>query len=128
MSNFTIEGTDELIKTLSKIDAGVRNEAALDAVEEGGAAIMFRLVQNAPVRTSALRNSIRIESRKTASGAEAEIGPHVIYARIQEFGGNTGRGHRTYIKGKHYLEKTVNERRQKAIEVMAATLRDYLEG
>ena len=34
-----------------------------------------------------LRNSIRVESKTSATGAVAEISPHTIYARIQEFGG-----------------------------------------
>lgn len=127
MSNFTIEGTEDLIRDLQKIDADIRNEVALDAVQEGASVIMTKAVMNAPVKTSNLRNSFRIESRKLASGAEAEVGPHVIYGRIQEFGGLTGRGHKTKITGKHYLQKAVNERRVKAVEVMKAAIADYLK-
>lgn len=126
VNHVEIEGLDEMLKNLAKIDKGIRNDVALEAVQEGAAIIQARAVQNAPVLTSALRNSIRTESRKTGNGAEAEIGPHVIYGRIQELGGYTGRGHKTKIVGKFYLSRAVEEKKGEVSRVMAETIRDYL--
>lgn len=125
--SFQITGTSELLANLRRINEGVRSQAAREAVEEGAAVIQYQGMANAPVRTSALRNSFRIESRTSGQGAVAEVGPHVIYARIQEFGGHTGRGHKTYINGKHYLERAVEAKHGQVISVMGDVIRDYLE-
>lgn len=87
-----LEGTDELERKLSKLSKAVATTIAKDAVDEGGAVIQFNAQLNArdvfsDNQRGQLRNSIRVESRTTATGAEAEIGPHVIYGRIQELGG-----------------------------------------
>ena len=124
--NVKINGVDQMLANLSKIDARIRNDVALEAVQEGAAVIQSRAVMNAPVLTSALRNSFRTDSRKTAGGAIAEIGPHVIYDRIQELGGMTGRGHKTRIVGKFYLHRAVEEKKDEVSRVMAATIKDYL--
>ena len=125
--SLTIEGSTELIKNLRKIDSDLRGAVALEAVQEGGAIIQYQGMQNAPVLTSALRNSFRTESRNVGSGAVAEIGPHVVYDRIQEFGGYTGRGHRAYIKGKFYLTRAVEQKRGEVQRVMSDTIKDYLK-
>ena len=127
INHVEIEGIDDMLKNLQKLDDGIRNEVALEAVQEGASIIMGKAVRNAPVLTSALRNSFRVESRITGSGAEAEVGPHVIYGRIQELGGFTGRGHRTRIKGKFYLSNAVEQKRKQVSDAMAETIRDYLK-
>jgi len=122
-----INGVDQMLSNLMKIDQGIRSQVALEAVQEGASIIQTRGMQNAPVKTSALKNSFRTESHATATGAVAEVGPHVIYARIQELGGNTGRGHKTHITGKFYLSRAVEETRDQVSNVMAQTIRDYLK-
>lgn len=87
-----LEGTDELERKLSKLSKAVATTIAKDAVDEGGAVIQFNAQLNArdvfsDNQRGQLRNSIRVESNTTVTGAEAEIGPHVIYGRIQELGG-----------------------------------------
>ena len=126
INHVQIDGVEEMLKNLQKIDAGIRRNVALEAVQEGGNVIMAKAQMNAPVKTSALKNSIRVDSRMTVGGAEAEIGPHVIYGRIQELGGYTGRGHKTYITGKFYLSRAVDQTKDEVSRVMSQTIRDYL--
>lgn len=87
-----LKGKDELERKLAKLSKSVATSIAKDAVDEGGAVIQFHAQLNARNVFSSrqrgqLRNSIRVESKMTGTGAEAEIGPHVIYGRIQEYGG-----------------------------------------
>jgi phage gpG-like protein len=64
--------------------------------------------RNAPYKTGALSNSIRVEE----NGDEIEVlaggnygGKSIKYAAIQEFGGYAGRNHSAHIVGKHYMER-----------------------
>lgn len=87
-----LEGTEELQKKLSKLSQAAATSIAKDAVDEGAAVIVFNAQLNArdvfsDRQRGQLRNSIRSESKIVGNGAEAEIGPHVIYGRIQELGG-----------------------------------------
>lgn len=64
--------------------------------------------RNAPYKTGALSNSIRVEEsgdfvEVIAGGSYA--GHNIPYAAIQEFGGYAGRNHSVHIKGKHYMER-----------------------
>jgi len=36
----------------------------------------------------------------------AEIGPTAVYSRIQELGGDTGRGHRSHLPPRPYIKPT----------------------
>jgi phage gpG-like protein len=63
---------------------------------------------NAPYKTGALSNSIRVED----NGGEVLViaggkvsNKDIRYAAIQEWGGLTGRNHSTRIEGKHYMER-----------------------
>lgn len=58
----------------------------------------------APIDTSALVNSSKVT--KVTDGYKISFGSsRVPYARIHELGGWTGRGHKVYIKEKHYLAR-----------------------
>lgn len=96
------------------------NEAALSVLNQRVNASLLRLGfdvaskarANAPYKTGALRNSVRVTDSKPgeifilAGGAIA--GKSIPYARIHEFGGWTGRGHHTYITGKHYMQRAAD--------------------
>ncbi len=104
MSSVEIElkGFRELADKLTGLADDARGQIALNAVEGGGAVIQANAQMNAlsvfsDRQRGQLRNSIRVESRGTGEGAEAEIGPHVIYGRIQEFGGTI------HARGNGYL-------------------------
>lgn len=63
---------------------------------------------NAPYRTGALSNSIRVEENAGTVSIIAGgkyVGRNIPYAAIQEFGGNAGRGRKAHITGKHYMER-----------------------
>ena len=54
--------------------------------------------------TGTLRRSIRVHGpTATAGGWEARVGPTARYGRIHEFGGVTGRGHRTRLPPRPYV-------------------------
>lgn len=67
--------------------------------------------RNAPYKTGALSNSIRVEE----NGDEIEViaggmygAKDIRYAAIQEFGGWAGRNRSAHIIGKHYMERAKN--------------------
>ena len=55
--------------------------------------------------TGHLHDSVKVRrARETAPGVwYGEMGPSAIYGRIQELGGNTGRGHRTHLPPRPHL-------------------------
>ena len=131
MSNYHVqlEGTEQLLQNLARIDGEIRGTVARQAVHAGAIQIENRAKINAPVLTGALRNSASTIAQNTASGAEAEIGFRgLAYARIQEFGGMAGRGLRTKITGKHYLENAINQEKGAAVNAMSDVVRSYLNG
>lgn len=64
--------------------------------------------RNAPYKTGALSNSIRVEENgdfvEVIAGGQYG-GKDIRYAAIQEFGGTAGRNHSVSIEGKHYMER-----------------------
>lgn len=123
-----IEGADQLLSNLRKIESTMRGAAALQAVKEGAMVIENRAKINAPVLTGALRNSASTYAKNTGDGAEAEIGFRgLAYARIQEYGGLAGRHHSVLITGKHYLENAINQERGAVASTMQSVIKSYLE-
>ncbi len=61
-------------------------------------------------RSGDLQDSIKA-SPPVAVGGEAvvEVGPDIIYGRIQELGGDTGRNHATHLEPRPYLEPSLTE-------------------
>lgn len=121
-----VEGADKLKKNLAKVSESLRTKAAVDAVTEGAYQIMNRARINAPHLTGTLRRSAKVSAKAAGSGAEAEISFNTVYARIQEYGGMTGRGRRVHITGKEYLGRAIDMTRHDVSRVMAATIADYL--
>lgn len=67
--------------------------------------------RNAPYRTGALVNSIRVE--ENAGIVEVIAGGNygsktIPYAAIQEFGGRAGRNRSVTIVGKHYMKRALD--------------------
>jgi hypothetical protein len=64
--------------------------------------------RNAPYRTGALSNSIRVEDNAgevwVIAGGKVG-GRDIRYAAIQEWGGFAGRNHSVRIRGRHYMER-----------------------
>jgi len=64
----TIEGDEELIRTLNRMSKGFRSKALLHAVTQGGEIVRREASARAPVgRTGALRDSIRVVRLKETS-------------------------------------------------------------
>ena len=127
MSEIHLEGTEELIRNLKRIDNSIRSQVAVQAVKEGAYQIFNRARINAPVLTGALRNSMKVDAKSVNGRAEAEISVNVVYARIQEYGGQTGRNHAAHITGKHYLGDAIESEKGRAVDAMSAVVRAYLE-
>lgn len=66
--------------------AAVTPGEARKAIRETAEEIKAAAKAAAPVDTGALRDSISYETRETAGGAEAEIGPTVWYSHFLEYG------------------------------------------
>lgn len=54
--------------------------------------------------TGALRRSIDVQIQSSAVLATAQIGPTIIYGRIQELGGSAGRGHAAHLPARPYMK------------------------
>lgn len=122
-----LEGAEEMIANLQKIDSGIRSQVALKAVNAGAGMIEDKARQNAPVKTGALRNSAHTISRIIVNGAEAEIGFRgLAYAKIQEFGGFAGRNHSVKITGKHYLGNAIESTKTLVVDAMSDVVKAYL--
>jgi len=72
-------------------------------------------------RTGALHRSWGWEISAANAGWRLAIGSDVAYARIHEFGGWTGKGHRTKIKKSRYVSRAVIAQKVRVRRV----LRDY---
>jgi phage gpG-like protein len=61
--------------------------------------------------TGALLRSVNAEPvvRTGAWTWSARVGTRIIYGRIQELGGMSGRGHRTYLPPRPYLSRAVTD-------------------
>lgn len=60
--------------------------------------------------SGSLRRSVKVRGpRSTGDGWEAHVGPTIVYGRIQEFGGMTGRGHRTRLPARPYVGPATRE-------------------
>ena len=77
---------------LNKLKRAARDQALRDTVEAGARVIQANAMINAnnvfsSKATNALANSIIVEVSGSGNKVEAQIGPTVIYGRIQELGG-----------------------------------------
>lgn len=82
------------------------------------------------LRTGNLRRSVQVEGPLPTgpTSVEGQVGPTAVYARIQELGGQTGRGGRTTLPARPYVEpsfvKVMPEIGVIYREAWAAALRD----
>jgi len=75
-----------------------------------------------------LMRSIAVQGPVGLAGAwEASVGPTAVYGRIQELGGRTGRGHRTTLPPRPYLEPSWESVRVELVAIMAGVWRRALE-
>lgn len=62
-----------------------------------------------PYQTGTLRRSITHKIEQVRDGVVGYVGTNVVYARIQEFGGVTGRNKSVNIKPKLFLTRAVKD-------------------
>lgn len=110
MLKIEIEGLNNLEAELQSLGSSL-GDVLEDAVYAGGLLIANKGAENAPYLSGTLKSATaappRIE-RTDKYRVEGRVGPQgVPYARIQEYGGLTGKGHRTRIQGKFYLTRAV---------------------
>jgi len=112
MLKIEIHGLDKLNAELQALGSSVADTLE-DAVFAAGSRIAERGGQNAPYDTGTLKSAAEAPPRVERTGkysVEGRVGPqNVPYARIQEYGGVTGRGHKTRITGKFYMTRAVEE-------------------
>lgn len=110
MLKIEIQGLDKLEKELQSLGSSVADNLE-DAVFAAGSRIAEQGGENAPYDTGTLKSAAEAPPRVERTGkysVEGRVGPqNVEYARIQEYGGVTGRGHRTRIEGKFYMTRAV---------------------
>lgn len=101
----------------NKVSVKVKwNASSINLMQQKAVKGLFRMAtdignqarRNAPYKTGALSNSIRVQG----NGAVLEViaggktgGKNIPYAAIQEWGGYAGRNHSVHIYGKHYMER-----------------------
>lgn len=84
------------------------SEGVLIAFESISRDVARVAAANAPYKRGHLRSSIVWDTWQAGNGiVEATVGSNLVYARIQEFGGYTGRGYRSFIRPKLYLTGAV---------------------
>ncbi len=65
----------------------------------------------------------RVNTTPSDEGMVVRVGPHVVYAAIHEFGGQTGRGGKTTIPKRPYVAPAWKQSRDKVIDIMRRAVR-----
>jgi phage gpG-like protein len=119
-----LDGVNELQGALSEWRARVR--AATNAGVDEGASEMRSAIQDnlarsvwPPVsepgeppayRTGELSESVVVsEASETDTGAEVQIYPSTVYARIQELSGWAGKDHKSFLPKRPYVQPALDE-------------------
>lgn len=115
MLNIEIHGLDKLNAELEAMGTSVADTLEM-AVKAAGVRIAEQAAENIkPYKTEDFTGELakatqappRVEQTGKYS-VEGSVGPqNIAYGRIQEYGGVTGRGHKTRITGKFYLTRAV---------------------
>lgn len=81
-----------------------------------------------PARVSGdLLRSIQVKGPTGISGTyEASVGPTMVYGRIQELGGKTGRGHRVTLPARPYMDPALKASKQDILGIMVGAWRTAL--
>ena len=121
MLKIEIHGLDKLEAELQAMGSSVADTLEV-AVESAGSMIADQAAKNAPYDTGDLRSATEAPPRVERTGkysVEGRVGPQgIAYARIQEYGGVTGRGHKTRITGKFYMTRAVEDLRDECEQEM----------
>ena len=115
MLKIEIHGLDKLNAELEAMGSSVADTLEM-AVKAAGVRIAEQAAENIkPYKTEDFTGELakatqappRVEQTGKYS-VEGSVGPqNIAYGRIQEYGGVTGRGHKTRITGKFYMTRAV---------------------
>lgn len=112
----------------TKLDALVHDMASAEStiktdMEVAMMASLFRVHSFAvrpgyvPKKTGTLARSLSFKIAASRKGeVMGAVGSNLSYARIHELGGDTGRGRKTHIVGKHYIGRAVEDNRDYVVE------------
>ena len=133
--NISISGVEEL---LAKLNAATQEQVIFQSLKLSGLMIAGwskenRLSGPRPqylgVVTGRLRASITAaDPEHTGNEYSEKIGTNVEYAAIHEFGGLTGRNHRTLIPPRPFLEPALEDEdnRQKILDILTENINDAI--
>lgn len=114
----------QLKELQGKLEPGKFNKAVKNALFLIGNEMTNISKELAPWDTGTLSRSILPETRPMS----VVVGTDVVYARIHEFGGLTGRNHSTRIKARPYMQPALKEMEKgRAIEIITQEINKILE-
>jgi phage gpG-like protein len=118
-----VEGVDDFAAALGAL--GARMHAASETGADAAADLVKERIQanldlshyppasepgTPPAyRSGFLRDEVYTSSVGTETGAQSEIWPSTVYARIQELGGWAGRGHKSHLDPRPYVEPALDD-------------------
>jgi phage gpG-like protein len=130
------------LNSLSALVERVRAQVA-DGVQEGAEVLKEQVQENLsashypPVsepgtppayRTGYLHDSVFTMYAPTETGAYGEVWPSTVYARIHELSGWAGRGHRSFLPKRPYVEPARDEQADHIRQIIAARVAQALGG
>lgn len=120
-SGATIEGVEQLTKTLKGLVKKASGAQLAVALRAGGLVIEVPAKAKTPVLTGNLRRSIHTEAESTGSNsAEARTGTNVEYAPSVEFGTSNQRA-------QPYLRPAYDENKGRAVDEVADALKELTQ-
>lgn len=137
--------TVEFASTLNSLSALVERVRAgvADGVEQGTEVLKEQIQENLstshypPVsepgtppayRTGYLHDSVYTMYTPTETGAYGEVWPSTVYARIHELSGWAGRGHRSFLPKRPYVEPARDEQADHIRQIIATRVAQALGG
>lgn len=145
-----LEGAEQLVSTLRRIDKNLQGKAGVAMVTAGAYQIMNHARLNIHAtfskhQSGGLTNSISVEAESQGKGAVAHVIPHKVYARIQELGGtivpkhaggflvwrdpDTGalcKARSVTLPARPYLKPAAMDHQSEIVAAMAAEAQKYL--
>ncbi|WP_298090440.1 HK97-gp10 family putative phage morphogenesis protein [uncultured Sphingomonas sp.] len=124
------EGFDKLDRQMAKMASGIPQDRQRDVLHRGGQLIVDEAQRLAPVRTGALRDSIRVTDDRegllygklNGTGMSVYIGPvgsvedgDVYYAKFQEFG-------TIHMRATPYMRPAIASKRPEAEKLVLTLL------
>ena len=119
-----IDGIRQLAKAAKAVDAEAPKE--IKAILNSAAEIVVKGAQRrVPVKTGALRNSIKVGS--SATKAQVKSGSkRVPYAGFVDFGGNRKRGSRPYVRAGRFVLPAYEAQKQNIAAMMQKRLNAFV--